>query len=224
MTITSIIEIFAIVFFLKETNLKQIKRKINYNPFALIIKYLKDINVRIFIISLFILILSFSLYQWMFPVFLAKKFSLPAYITWYIMSGVWLVLAINQVFLLRRFWLKLFPLNKLFFIINIWIFILFSMLFFIKNLSIFLIVFFTLIAFQWVVNPIYQSEILENTSEHERWEVIWVIGALQSMSMFIWPLIWGVCIDLDISMFWFGAIIAFINILIVIRFIGKLKN
>lgn len=224
MTIASIIEIFAIMFFLKETNLKQIKRKINYNPFTSIIKYLKDTNVRIFIVSLFILVLSFSLYQGMFPVFLAKEFALPAYITWYIMSWVWLVVAFNQAFLLKRFWLKLFPLNKLFFIINIWIFILFSLLFFIKDLSTFLIVFFILIAFQWVINPIYQSEIVENTSEHERGEVMWVMWSLQSMSMFIWPLIWGICIDHDISMFWFGAIIVFINILIVTRLVGKLKN
>lgn len=224
MTIASLIEIFAIIFLLKETNLKQIKRKINYNPFTSILKYLKDANVRIFLISLFLLMLSFSLYQGMFPVFLAKEYALPAYITWYIMSAVWLIIAFNQAFLLKKFWLKLFPLNRLFFIINIWIFLLFSMLFFIKDLSLFLVVFFTLIAFQWVINPIYQSEIVENTSEHEGWEIMWVMGSMQSMSMFIWPLIWWICIDRDISMFWFGAIIVFFNILIIFKLVGKLKN
>lgn len=88
----------------------------------------------------------------------------------------------------------------------------------------FLIVFFFLVALQWVVNPIYQSEIIENTGEHERWEIMWVMGSLQSMSMFIWPLIWGICIDRNISMFWFGAIIVFINILIITRLVKKLKN
>jgi hypothetical protein len=33
MTIASIIELFALIFFLKETNENQIVKKINYNPF-----------------------------------------------------------------------------------------------------------------------------------------------------------------------------------------------
>lgn len=224
MTIASVFELIMMIIFLKETHLNRIKKKINYNPFTSILKFLKDTNVRIFIISLFMLILSFSLYQGMFPVFLAKEFALPAYLTWYIMSTVWLVIAFNQAFLLKRFWLKMFSISKLFFIINIWIFILFLLLFFIKDLTMFLIVFFFLVALQWVVNPIYQSEIIENTGEHERWEIMWVMGSLQSMSMFIWPLIWGICIDRNISMFWFGAIIVFINILIITRLVKKLKN
>lgn len=224
MTIASIFELVMMIIFLKETHLNTIKKKINYNPFTSIFKFLKDTNVRIFIISLFTLILSFSLYQGMFPVFLAKEFALPAYVTWYIMSAMWLVIAFNQAFLLKRFWFKFFSLSKLFFIINIWIFILFVLLFLIKDLTTFLIVFFFLVALQWVVNPIYQSEIVENTGEHERWEIMWVMWSLQSMSMFIWPLIWGICIDRDISMFGFGAIIVFLNILIITRLVKKLKN
>jgi hypothetical protein len=63
MTIASFIEILALIFFLKETNLNQITKKINYNPFSSIFKYIKDKQVSIFIISFFILMLSFSLYQ-----------------------------------------------------------------------------------------------------------------------------------------------------------------
>lgn len=224
MTIASLIELVLMFFLLKETHTNRIKKKINYNPFTSIFKFLKDVNIRIFIISLFVLLLSFSLYQWMFPVFLAKEFALPAYITGYIMSAMWLIIAFNQAFLLKKVWFKFFSLNQLFFIVNIWIFFFFIALSFIHNLTIFLIVFFMLIALQWVVNPIYNSEIVEKTSEHERWEVMWVMSSLQAMSMFIWPLIWWICIDRDISMFWFWAILVFVNILIITRLVKMLKN
>jgi hypothetical protein len=57
------IELIAVAFFLKETNLNKAVKKINYNPFSSIIKSLKDSEVSLFIISFFTLILSFSLYQ-----------------------------------------------------------------------------------------------------------------------------------------------------------------
>lgn len=223
MTIASIFELLIIIFFLKETHINRIKNKINYNPFTSILKYLKDTNIRIFIVSLFILMLSFSLYQWMFPVFLNKEFAVPAYITWYIMSGIWFVVAFNQAFLLKKFWFKYFSLKKLFFIVNIWIFILFTLLFFITNLNLFLFVFFLLVLVRWLVNPIYNSEIVENTGEHERGEIMWVIASISSMTMFIGPLIWWMCIDNDISMFWFWAIIVLFSILLLFKLVGKLK-
>lgn len=223
MTGLALVEIAMIFFLLSETNEHITNKKISLNPFWTILKYLKNKEVSIFLISFFTLILSFSLYQWMFPVFLAKHFHLPWYIAWYIMSWVWLFIAINQAFLLKRFWLKYFSLKQLFFITNIWIFIIFSLLSVINSLPLFLVVFYTLVFFQWVVNPIYQSEIVETTHLHDRWEIMWVMSSLQSMSMFIWPLIWWILIDKNISIFIFWSIIVFINILIVTSLVKKLK-
>jgi hypothetical protein len=53
---------------------------------------------------------------------------------------------------------------------------------------------------------------------------MWVLSSLQSMSMFIWPLIWGFCIDKWISIFLLGSVIVFINILILSWLIKKIKN
>lgn len=224
MTIASVLEILAIIFLLKETNWNTIKKKINYNPFSAIFKYLRNKEVNIFIFSFFMLMLSFSLYQWMFPVFLSKEFWVPWYVSGYIYSWIWLIIAINQAILIKRFWFKKFHLKTLFYIINIWIFLSFSILFFIKDLYLFLFIFFFLILLQWVVNPIYQSEIVENTAIHNRGEVMWVLGSLQSIGMFIWPLFAGFCIDKSISIFWFWAILVLINIFIVMKLVLRIKN
>lgn len=224
MAIASVIEILALIFFLKETNWNIVKKQINYNPFSSIFKYLKNKELKIFMISFFIVILSFSLFQWMLSIFLAKEFNLPWTISGYIYSWIWVTIALNQASLLKKFWLKYFPLKKLFLVINIWIFISFLLLFFVKDLTLFLIIFFFLVAFQWVINPIYQSEILEKTEPHNRWEIMWVLGSLQSITMFIWPIVSWFCIDKNISMFWLWAIFVFINIFIVIKLVKSIKE
>lgn len=224
MTWISLVEFFLVQFFLSETNKNITNKKININPFKIIIKYLKNKDSSLFLISFFILIFSFSLYQWMFTVFLNKHFWLPWDKAWYVMAWVWLAIAINQAFLLKRFWLKYFNLKSLFFISNIWIFIIFCLLSFINNLTLFLIVFYIMVPFQWLINPIYQSEIVETSHINDRWEIMWVLWSLQSITMFIWPLISWILIDKDISMFMFWAWIVFINLIIITSLVKKIKN
>lgn len=64
MTLLSLIEIFMIFFLLSETN-KHIskEKKLDINPFKTIIKYLRKKEISIFLVSFFILISSFSMYQ-----------------------------------------------------------------------------------------------------------------------------------------------------------------
>ncbi len=224
MTFFSLLEIFMLFLFLRETNENMVQKKIEVNPFWSIIKYLKNTDVKIFLISFFTLISSFSLYQWMLPVFLSKQYNLPWHTSGFVMSGIGLIFAINQAFLLKRFWLKYFSLKTLFYLSNIWIFIIFVLLSLIKPLWLFLWVFSILVFFQWVINPIYQGEIVENTWLHDRGEIMGVLSSLQSMSMFIWPLVWWLCIDKWISIFWIWAGIVFINILILSWLIKKIKN
>jgi MFS family permease len=176
------------------------------------------------LISFFVLSLSFSLYQGMTPLFLKKEFWLAWYLTGYVYSWIWLVIAFNQWFLIKRFWLKKFKLKTLFYFVNIWIFILFFILFFMKDLTLFLSFFFLLVLLQWVVWPIYQSEIVENATLHDRGEMMWVLWSLQSVTMFLWPLFAWYCIDKNISMYWFWAILTFINIFIVIKLVNKIKE
>lgn len=218
MTWLAVIEIILILLFLSETNKNNLSiKKINLNPFKTIIKYIKNHEVSIIIYSFFLLILSSSMYQWMFTIFLNKHFWLPGHYAWYVMWWIWLWVAINQAFLLKRFWMKYFSLKKLFIITNFWILIIFLLLSFINNLPLFLAVFFILVFFQWLVNPIYQNEIVETSHVNDRWEVMWVLSSLQSMSMFIWPSISWILIDKNISMFMIATVIVFINIVLFLK-------
>ncbi len=223
MTILALIETFIVLFFLEETNKNKVNKKININPTTTIIRFLKEPKINLFLISFFILILSFSMYQWMFPVFLNAKFSIPWNVIGYIMAWVWLIIAFNQAFLLKKVWLKYFSLKNLFIIVNIVIFLLFIVLSFLNYFPIFLVVFYIMVLFAWIVNPIYAWEIVESTEEHDRWEIMWVLGSLQSISMFIWPSISWILIDKDISIFIWWAFIVFINIIFLKKIYRLLK-
>ncbi len=223
MTILSLIESIVVLFLLEETNKNKVNKKINLNPTTTIIRFLKEPKINLFLTSFFILILSFSMYQWMFPVFLNAKFDIPWNIIWYIMAWVWIMIAFNQAFLLKKVWLKYFSLKNLFIIVNVAIFILFVILSFLNYFPIFLIVFYIMVLFAWVVNPIYAWEIVESTKEHDRWEIMWVLASLQSISMFIWPSVSWILIDKNISIFIWWAFIVFINIIFLRKIYKLLK-
>ncbi len=223
MTWLAVFEFFIVIIFLKETNNKKVNKKINYNPTKTLIKFLKIPNVNLFLVSFFMLILSFSMYQWMFPVYLNIKFWIPWNIIWYIMAWIWILIAFNQSVLLKRFWLKYFHLKNLFIIINFSLFILFIILSLINYFPAFLFVFYIMVLFSWVVNPIYVWEIVESTNEYDRWEIMWVLSSMQSISMFIWPSISWILIDKNISIFIWWALIIFINLIFLNKLYKLLK-
>lgn len=218
MTILAFIEMIIVILYLDETIKSKANKIIRLNPFWTILKYLKEDRVNLFISSFFILILSTSMYQWMFPVFLHAHFWIPWQVAWYIMSWVWLIVAFNQAFLLKKFWLKYFKLKNLFLLVNIWAFFLFLTLSFLTYFPAFLSTFYLLVLIFWLVAPIYSSEIVESTKEHDRWEIMWVLSSLQSVSMFIWPTIAWILIDKNISIFLWWAVILLLNLF----FLGKI--
>jgi len=74
MACLALIELFVVAIFLKETNTKLAIKDISWHPFGTIFKYLKTSEVNLFLISYFILMLSFSMFQGMFPVFINQEF------------------------------------------------------------------------------------------------------------------------------------------------------
>ncbi len=214
-TFLAMLSMFIIYFFLEETNTKKIKnRKIKINPIKNILWHLKNCNIRIYLISFFILMLSTSMFKWMIPLFLNEKFWVESTQVWYIMAWVWAIVFFSQMVLLKYFWLKFFNLKTLFMLVNIIIFILYISLSQMNSLVLFLWVFYILIIFTSIINPIYAWEIVDSTEESDRWWIMWVLTSLVSISMFIWPLISWTLIDYNINIFIWAVIITILNIII----------
>lgn len=223
MTIFSLLETIILVFFLDETHKSPTKKKIKYNPFKQIIHYLKNPAINLFMISLFLTLLSYFLYQSILPLYLNKHYMMSWAATWYIMAGLWINMFLSRMFLVNKFWFKYFSLNKVLYIINITGFILLLLLFFVKSLALFLILLFLLVWFMTIVNPTYQAEIIDKVENHSRWEIIWVLFSIQSIVMFLWPLFGWYFLELNIPIFLLSAFIIFLSIMVVMRIV-KVKE
>lgn len=224
MVVLSFIEILVIHYFYTETNEHMIAKTIKYNPFGRIFKYLKKPEINLYIISMLIIMCSFWVYQWVLPLFMHKVYHFSWEQSWYLMAGLGLTMVFNQVFLLKNFWLKKFSLNQLLYIINIWLVVFFWLIAITKDLNLFLMLFFFLVSIQTLVAPVYNWEIIEHTDVHSRWEVMWVLSSVQSLSMFIWPLIWGYLLAVNLSIFDFSAILIFVSLILVVKIVSSQKN
>ncbi len=213
----SFVEIFLIYFLLEETNKDLSTRKLVYNPFVSIRKFLKIENTRYFIVSMFFLLLASGMYQGMLPVYLVDKFKVSINFAGIFMSIMWLIILLNQAILFKKFWLKYFSVKKLFFILNIWALILFFILSFIYNINIFIWLFLILIMFYWVIRPIYQTELVENVDKTQHWEILWVTSSMQSLVMFLWPLIAGYLMEKSIDIFFASTLFVFVSILLLMK-------
>ena len=213
----SFVEIFLIYFLLEETNRDLSTRKLVYNPFVSIRKFLKIENTRYFIVSMFFLLLASGMYQGMLPVYLVDKFKVSINFAGIFMSIMWLIILLNQAILFKKFWLKYFSVKKLFFILNIWALILFFILSFIYNINIFIWLFLILIMFYWVIRPIYQTELVENVDKTQHWEILWVTSSMQSLVMFLWPLIAGYLMEKSIDIFFASTLFVFVSILLLMK-------
>ena len=213
MVVVSFVEIFMICFLLPETNKNLSNRKIQYNPFASFSKFLKRENTRYFIISLFFLLLASGMYQGMLPVYLVDKFKVSVNFAGIFMAVMWIVIFLNQTILFKKFWLKYFTIKQLFFILNVGIFLLFLILSFVYQINIFIALFLILVIWYGIIRPIYQTELIENVDKTQHWEVLWITSSIQSLVMFLWPLIAGYLMDTNIDIFFASSLFVFISVM-----------
>lgn len=215
----SLVEVFIIVFMFKETNEHIHKRKIKFNLIKQLVEHLKIPRLNYFMISFFLLVTAFYIYQSVLPLYLSKHYWVSGSFSGYVMAASGLVLAINQWLLMGRFWLKRFNSNQLIFIINFSLLFFYSLLTIVEPLYAFVGLLILLLPFRALLNPVYQSEIIEYTEVHKRWEIMWVLTSLQSLAMFIWPLLGWILLEKNISIFWFSAIFIIISIIFVAKIV-----
>ncbi len=209
------ISIFTLIFYLKETN-KHISDNKNlvlkYNTLWIIFENLKIKPINILIISMFLFYFWVFMYQSIMTLILFKHFSISWQIWWYIMSALWVVVMINQIFFMEKFWLKKFNDKKLFnisFISNIIVY--FIMIIMFDNLYVFLCGILVPVIFVNLLRPIYMVEITKYYDEHKRWQVNWMIQSINVLTMIFWSLLWWMFLNKDINVFYWTFLFVIIS-------------
>ncbi|MFA6427324.1 MAG: MFS transporter [Candidatus Magasanikbacteria bacterium] len=100
-------------FFLPESHTEKHVGKIDINPISPIVRGLRNANLRSDFLVWFIFGIAITAHQSVFALFLDKVFGFGAVISGISMTGVGVVLTINQGFLLKSVWLKYFKENQL---------------------------------------------------------------------------------------------------------------
>ncbi len=199
------LNLIFIIFGLPETNKFLDKtKKASINT----IRIFKDMFIskeRRYYLVFFVVNLAIMIYQMSFTLYLSKHFGIWWEKSWYIMWLFWIIMVINQGFLLKSFWLKRFT-NKKLIAISLFGLTICYWWAFLFNWFIPVIIFIALSwLFQWIFRPIFQDIIIGN--REDIWLVNGNISAIVNLANIFWPIIGGYLININISPFWLVALL-----------------
>jgi DHA1 family tetracycline resistance protein-like MFS transporter len=198
----ALLNTIAAYFFLPETNLhKDPSRPLTMNPFRGIKKVFINSNLTVLFLIWFLYTMSFSSMQTMFSLFTHLAFNLSATANGWLFTIMGLIIAFNQGFLLKNFWLKKFSEAHL--ELAAVLAALISYLLIITNIFWLFILALILLSFsQALLRVINNSEISGAAPVHERGQMVGVIQSVMFLSSILAPLIGGFGLSLYVNVPW----------------------
>jgi len=174
-------------FFLPETHKERDTEKIvKLNPFLPIKKAFQDLNLRSRYLTWFFFGIAVAIQQSIFALFLDAKFGFTAAMVGYILTGMGVIMVINQGFLMKNFWLKYFKEAHL----ELWFFLIFSIAFVIVGVGSFYVLLFGLVIFvfsQSVLRVVVTSAVSGIAGAQKRGESLGIMSSVLSVSMIVAP-------------------------------------
>lgn len=187
-------------FFLPETNKNlHLDKKINWNPLTPIISGFKDLKLRKLYVTWFWFCFISMGTNTIFGLYLFKVFNFDAYVSGLFFTGVGIVIAFNQGFALKKFWLKYFSEKKLIimmlsaFAIGFLVMAYPSLWFFIAGLV------FTSFG-QSILRVAIASEIMGETDERSRGQTSGILAAIMNAASIFSPLLMGYLFEFHTSL------------------------
>lgn len=217
--VLAFLNLVFIFFWLPETNKFLNKaKKVSVN----IIHIFKDMivsNEKKYYVVFLIVNLALMIYQMSFTLYLDKHFGIGGEISGYIMAMFWLIMIINQGFLLKWFWLKKFSNKKLVSISLFGMVVCYLWAFFFHGLIPMIVLVALSWLFQWVFRPVFQNMMLGNRTDV--WTINGNVSAIENLSNIFWPLIGGYLIDLNFSPFGLVALLIMLAYLYAKKYLNK---
>lgn len=180
-------------FFLPETNKNREEskhKKLSVNPFVPISRALKDKNLLPNYSALFLFGLAIAGSQSVFSLYMNKVFGFGEFATGVLFAIMGVVIAINQAFVMRKFWLKKFKESTL----ELVMLCIFSLGYIFLSLP--LLIFFAIgvigITFgQSVLRVVMNSQIVAKSKKESRGEVLGITSSVISLAAGISPFVFG---------------------------------
>lgn len=176
--------------YLPETNFQRHQGRISFNPFKPIISGVKDLLLRSRYIAWLMFSLAFASMQTVFALYLIDVYGFNVNGTGLLFTIMGVIMAVNQGFLLPKFWLKRFSESFL----EVWLFPVF-ILAFISFASGNKMIFFIGVGLnaltQTIIRAVMSSRMAGLAGPTRRGEVMGIITSIMSLGMFVSPMIAG---------------------------------
>lgn len=176
-------------FNLPESHHRRTKTKLSLNPLAPLIRILNDKKILPGFVVWFLFGLAVSIQQSVFALYLGRVFSLGAFAAGLFMTGVGVIIVLNQGFLLHKFWLKKFKEKDLELILT-GIFAVGYLLMSTSVLGIFIAGLIGVAFCQSVLRVVFTSQMVGNSLDRKG-EVLGALASVMSLAMIIGPVLAG---------------------------------
>lgn len=204
--IFSILEFILIYFYFKNTNKLDTTRELQYNSFNIMHKYFKKPDIRNLLLSLWLLgvgLFTINSSQWLY---MQNLFGT----TWeqygYYLAIAWIASALNLGLLIPKFWLKKFTPRRIIVFAHIMLIVWYTLVWISQNLYLFLWFFYITLILGNLYMPVYNIEIMSKAKPNELGEISGMLWWLQSLFMFVWPLVGWILLNFHINIF-IGAVV-----------------
>jgi DHA1 family tetracycline resistance protein-like MFS transporter len=177
-------------FFLPETHHHRNEKPLSINPLAPLIRAANDTRARPLYISWAMFALSFTTSQAVFALFVRKNFGFDSFTTGMTFTAVGLVVAVNQVVLLKRFWLHRFSEYQLE-VIMISGLMVGALMVATKSLALFAISLLLAGTGQSVLRVVLTSQIAGTADQKTKGEKLGILSSLMAAMMFAGPILAG---------------------------------
>jgi len=203
--IVSLLNSIAAVFFLPESlHKKDVTRKLSPNPFGPIWRGLTNPKLNLYLISWLLFSLAFTNLQTIFTLYTNRQFQFDAVHSGYLLALVGVIVAANQGFFLKRFWLKYFqePLLEISaMVLMVFVFLGFS----IDDFPVFIA---SLVLFAFsssILRVVVNSQIAGAAPDNQKGEIIGIVQGLTSLAAIIIPPLSGYVFEYNIDGPWYMA-------------------
>ncbi len=215
--IFALVEVALIMIQFRNTNNPDHERVLNYNSFAVILKYFKKDHIRQLLISLSLLGIGWFIVNSGMSLYMNGLFG-TAWSEYGIYLGIaGVIWALNMWYLIPKFWLKKFTIDSLNILNHVSLILWYFLVGISSNEMAFLLLFYITIFFWNAYFVTYNTKIMWTAHDNDRGEISGMMSGLQSAFMFVGPLIGGLLLQYHINIFYATVIFTILSGVVMLR-------
>lgn len=221
----SVVDLILIARKLKESNVNKVHdKKVQHNPLPVFVKYFRQKKFLWIFLSLMLIGIGTFSYQSILSILMQNRFGVPGVEIGYYLAWFWVLSVLNQAIIIPKFWIKRFHNKTLLKVISLGMIPCFFVMAIAPNWWIFVVAWLLIVPFMSLMQTVYNSEIIQHTIKTEVGEMTWLLWSIQSLNMFVWPLIGTFALLHNTSVFYIGLVMIIISFFVILEYIKVIKK